>query len=133
MGMKQLEHAPPSRLGEIQARADAATAGPWVSTQSADEESTTWIESPWGDVLNHDERGSGHLHVNFSWMKRLDADFIAHARVDVPELVEALRAVETVHTQELGGTPSGEFADICGGCPNYWPCPTITAIRGVLP
>lgn len=118
MGMKQLEHAPPSRLGEIQARADAATAGPWLRRPSS---------SPRYAVVNNSA-------INIVPTIRLkDAEFIAHAREDVPELVEALRAVETVHTQELGGTPSGEFADICGGCPNYWPCPTITAIRGVLP
>lgn len=55
-----------------------------------------------------------------------------HAPEDRKDLLAALRAVEAVHTQELGGTPDGSPADICGGCPSYWPCPTIGAIREAL-
>lgn len=48
------------------------------------------------------------------------------------KLIAALEAVEAEHTKELGGTPDGSPADICGGCPNYYPCPTISAIAEAL-
>lgn len=83
-------------LDAIRARADAATEGPWETTQAQDEESTTWIEAPYDDVLHHDERGYGHMRENFAWMKRADAEFIAHARTDIPRLLAALDAVEAL-------------------------------------
>lgn len=48
------------------------------------------------------------------------------------KLIAALEAVAAEHTKELGGTPDGSPADICGGCPNYYPCPTIAAIAEAL-
>lgn len=86
------------RLDQIAARCNAATDGPWETWQASDEESTTWIDHRFGDVLNHDERGHGHMRENFAWMKRDDAEFIAHARTDVPALVAALRAVLAIDT-----------------------------------
>ncbi len=85
-----------SKLDEIAARADAATEGPWETIQSADEETTTWLEAPYDDVLHHDTRGHGHMRQDFAWMKRADAEFIAHAREDIPKLVAALRTVEAL-------------------------------------
>ena len=54
-----------------------------------------------------------------------DAEFIAHARQDVPALVAALRAVLEMHAE----TPYG-----CAVCEEQnwalpWPCPTVAAIR----
>lgn len=66
----------PERLGEIEARANAATRGPW--------EQDRW------EVLDSD----GFVlveHDSCEFIRIEDADFIAHAREDLPALVSALR------------------------------------------
>ncbi len=65
-------------LGEILARADAATAGPWHA-----ERISPLSRSTWADVLE--------LEYNETGMPLADATFIAHSRTDVPALVEAVR------------------------------------------
>lgn len=81
------------RVAEIAARLESATPGPWETTQAADEESTTWIEAPSGDVLNHDECGHGHMRENFAWMRRADADLIANAPSDLRYLMAEVAAL----------------------------------------
>ena len=92
-------------LDEIQARADAATDGPWAA-----------IERALGDVyiaelgmygVAWDEPAEWH---DSDEAPLADAEFIAHARTDVPRLVAALRAVEALvieadaaHVQYLAG------------------------------
>ena len=76
------------RLVEIQARADAATDGPWsfvADTRLTDTTSQWRIGSvaACADVASVTRFGDDHD----------DAEFIAHARADVPALVDALRAV----------------------------------------
>lgn len=70
-------------LDEIQARADAATPGPWEHVGS------------YGRIV------SGPVQVCRAYgddgTATPDAAFIAHARTDVPRLVAALRAVEALH------------------------------------
>lgn len=68
------------RLDQIEARANAATEGPWVA------EATSIYGAPYG---------GGHSYA-FPMIADLvkweaNADFIAHARTDVPDLVAALR------------------------------------------
>ena len=117
-----------SILDNIQARADKASKGPWAVDHDDFDGASVYMDDgiTWGrayvcrDLQQGEDEG------------RADAAFIAHARADIPTLVAALRAVEAIHTKELGGTPTGEFADICGGCPNYWPCPTVGAITEAL-
>jgi len=29
------------------------------------------------------------------------------------------------HTKQLGGTPTGDFADVCSCGKSYWPCDTL--------
>jgi hypothetical protein len=73
------------RLSAIEARAAAATAGPW------------WIYLGGGGwhVNSHDEHGRYGITVASLLTDDRDADaiFIANARQDVPTLVAALRAV----------------------------------------
>lgn len=117
------------RLDEIQARADAATEGPWkIETHYGMSQSRRrqivvpgWMtpiavlgqENPYGDP---------------------DAEFIAHARTDVPALVAALRAVLDLHKPEK----FMDFEDTCSGCdigtmdPPTWPCPTVRAVTAAL-
>lgn len=81
------------RLAAIQARADAATEGPWeyIGRNS--------IVTPPIDVDEADWGAEGHagLRIHTSQdshaYRYADAAFIAHARQDVPALVAALRAV----------------------------------------
>lgn len=77
------------RLAEIAGRADAATPGVWKlwgMSVMADQDGTSNVDTA-VDVartLYRDDAGKPR-----TW----DAEFIAHARQDVPRLVAALRAV----------------------------------------
>ena len=111
-----------SRLNEIEARANAATEGPWE-----------WDPQD-GWLGTEDE-----VTVGWKWgtlTQEGDGQFIAHARTDVPALVAALRAVLELHAP----TPSDIYPhDVCHHphCTDPtdqmeqspWPCPTVTAIR----
>ena len=74
------------RLDEIQARADAATRGPWSIWRSG-------TDYPQSVVANDD--GLSLVAETFTGPQHpaADAEFIAHARTDVPALGAALRAV----------------------------------------
>lgn len=81
-------------LDEIQARADAATEGPWEARDCPPCTERGRLEV---NIWDH----TGNFQIA-SWcdddeFHRPDAVFIAHAREDVPKLVAALRAVEAVH------------------------------------
>jgi hypothetical protein len=71
------------QLSEIKARADAATPGPWkafvINDDDLGEPMSSGIESIDGS-LNHGEECE-HFHP-------YDREFIAHARADVPALLE---------------------------------------------
>ena len=41
---------------------------------------------------------------------------------------EALRPIRELHKREGGGTPTGEYADMCYECQDYWPCGTAKLI-----
>jgi len=81
-------------LDEIEARADAATEGPWEATPNDRIVSSTktWPEGDPYDVAG----GFGNRGALVEALHTPDATFIAHAREDVPRLVAALRAVEAV-------------------------------------
>lgn len=128
----------PNPLDAIQARADAATEGPWrLWRDPSDSENKRGasVETAW----SHDAGGEDTDLIT-GWCAPADAEFIAHAREDVPRLVKALRAVEAVHRNEhrdhLGRkseTPT-ERGGFCYGCGWYGgaACPMITAIREAL-
>jgi len=79
-----------SELQAIEARAEAATEGPW--NIEGDEPKhlalSGWSASMWS-------AGSGYqvlLHRGTSWQpKRSDFEFIAHARTDIPALLAEVR------------------------------------------
>jgi hypothetical protein len=94
------------RLAEIRARAEAATPGPWTAefVFAEDERDRPDLEHYWDD---HSEwaynaepfRIEGPMVVEngeFSALSGPDADFIAHAREDVPYLLERVEALEKV-------------------------------------
>lgn len=103
------------RLAEIAACSAAADRGPWEVT--AGEKKAVFIESPNGDVLAHDVRGSGHLSEDYVWMSDANAALIANAQTYIAELLaevarlrEALtitdemveRAGKALYRQEFG-------------------------------
>ena len=116
-----------NRLDQIEARADAATKGPWVCVLNGDESEVTYANAP----ITWDDHG-GEVFTEG------DAEFIAHARTDVPALVAALYEVLDQHQRVVLPTylPIGRMEDvsICGVCtvegePADWPCPTVETIR----
>ena len=81
------------RLDQIAARANAATKGPWSYG------GRNRIQTPVIDVDEADWGGEGlsgyaiHAQQDTGAWRYADAEFMAHARADVPALVAALRAV----------------------------------------
>ena len=112
-----------NRLNKIEARANAATEGPWEAHGSL---ITSLTAGPGGEVAE----ASGQ-----------DTEFIAHTRTDVPDMAAALRAVLEVHQdggESQGYLDDGSYGDMphccteCGSLGEYgvpWPCATVTAIR----
>ena len=112
------------RLDEIEARANAATEGPWEAYPGYQTDFGAWMSAA------VDTAGGEYLVVEAERDK--DADFIAHARTDVPALVEALRAVLNLHFKAQPipaafGTQEG--GDYCVTCAEDWPCPTVETIH----
>lgn len=83
-----------NRLDEIAARAELATEGPWEATPNDRIVSST---KTWPEGDPYDVAGMfGHKGDVVEGCRTPDAEFIAHAREDVPALLAALRAVEAV-------------------------------------
>lgn len=82
-----------TQLDEIAARASRATKGPWK----------LWcmqvVTDPAGNSDIDDAQLIAHTAEPHRGLQTFNAEFIAHARTDVPKLVAALRAVEAVHTR----------------------------------
>ena len=115
-----------NRLDQIEARANAATEGPW----------TTYTVTPHmgSEVLTAPREGEDYGdYVVPEYIDMDNAAFIAHARTDVPALVAALRAVLKLHKEDGHGWGPGE--SFCTECQQGYgllvpyPCPTVTAIR----
>ena len=123
---------PTDLLGEIQDRADRATEGPWEAYSVP----ASRREAGYSAVGVSDTEVQVTQDVG-GW---LDADFIAHAREDVPRLVTALRAVLGAHTP-IEVEPSETLCRECSfrlpsgrylGKLSEWPCPTVRAITEAL-
>ena len=114
-----------NRLNEIEARANAATEGPWELLGDGE-----YVSGP-GILVAPDDGG----------VTSADAEFIAHARTDMPDMAAALRAVLEIHQdggESQGYLDDGSYGDMphccteCGSLGEYgvpYPCPTVTAIR----
>ena len=131
-----------NRLDEIEARANAATEGPWEWEGEAKAgweigaNSLVPSRRPDDPVLY----GYGYDASGIEVKTPADAEFIAHARTDVPWLLEqverrdkALEAVLDLHKEDGHGWGPGE--SFCTECQQGYgllvpyPCPTVTAIR----
>ena len=112
----------PDRLAEIEARANAATQGPWEWHPYMGSGAT--LAKP-----NHPFHEVNILKTTDDWPPVApDAEFIAAARTDVPALVAALRAVLDLHY----GEPYAQGPDYCAECEHRWPCPTVQAVADAL-
>lgn len=122
----------PLDLDAIEARAYAAAPLPW-SPLFADLDGE-YVPLSWWMAYDDPE----DPHGRFDWPQiQADAEFIAHARTDVPALVAALRKAEAQvaavlalhtrgrdrYTEPNGG---GLFYE-CDGCDDDWPCVTVRA------
>ena len=130
-----------NRLNEIEARANAATEGPWEAfgtvidaiTGPGDCRGCSGILSPAHEPACY--------YSEIAGAGEQDAEFIAHARTDVPDMAAALRAVLEIHQdggESQGYLDDGSYGDLpnccteCGSLGEYgvpYPCPTVTAIR----
>lgn len=120
-------------LDEIQARADAATEGPWEVDRNYPF-SSDLVGIFATDAKNYVLKATDDL--DDYPVTSGDATFIAHAREDVPKLVAAIRDVEAVHHVAQYKTLIGPY---CAGCtspidggPELWPCATLRAITEAL-
>lgn len=117
-----------NRLNEIEARANAATEGPWevdpfIWKPGHPIPSSEWLGIEADGPVNGEV---ARIRLNDDAAVR-DAEFIAHARADVPDMAAALRAVLELHKREEG--PSGDYCDECFLKEWYWPCRTVETIR----
>ena len=148
-------------LDDIEARAEAATPGPWVEEDKG--ASALVVEGTEG----YSADGSCRAVAEEVYLAK-DRAFIAHARTDVPQLVAALRAVRELHLPVPGykladdcpHTNDGSHAyfrhvvaedgfEMCLDMPDpnwttcvtcrdiygnnsEWPCPTVQAIASAL-
>ena len=93
----------PNQLAEIEARAEAATPGPWgiygyIGVLQTDGKRRNIIDI---GFLGTDERGFEiSVRVEETGIKPKDADFIAHARTDIPALLAHIRELEAERTNE---------------------------------
>lgn len=143
------------RLDEIEARANAATEGPWevgdrYHCQAADKCDCRQGYGPLIDTYQHHAWGTMHVHRSAEpwWdegvryrtdggppgdvvreIEPADAEFIAHARQDVPALVAALRGVISLHRIIRVGGAGGNIYEVCQTCNQPAPCAFIAAIH----
>lgn len=115
-----MKHEPMSqeRLEAIASRAATAERGPWEVTNGGDNDTSTFIDGPDGDVLIRNMRGHGYLSEEYVWVEEPNAQFIAHAREDVPALlaeVERLRARLTVDDDMVERAARAPYGPVAWG------------------
>ena len=139
---------PRETLARIRKRADAATPGPWAPWRDQD-------GAPHMNGLLMVGNAAAVIPEGESWVEGVDVnpiahtytpedrEFIAHARTDVPALLDALEKVLELHqpvTDGMGFTEDGyggisPACSSCGTSDEYavpYPCPTVTAITTAL-
>ena len=139
---------PRETLARIRAQADAATEGPWAPWRDQD-------GAPHMNGLLMVGNAAAVIPEGESWVEGVDVnpiahtytpedrEFIAHARTDVPALLDALEKVLELHqpvTDGMGFTEDGyggisPACSSCGTSDEYavpYPCPTVTAITTAL-
>ena len=117
-----------NRLNEIEARANAATPGPWEA--GCNDRHVLYVTTENEEFCA--ECGP-ELYDSQGFFSDDDTEFIAHARTDVPALAAALRAVLKLHKEDGHGWGPGE--SFCTECQQGYgllvpyPCPTRPGSR----
>ena len=114
-----------NRLDEIEARTRAASEGPWF-----DEERN--LDAPWDLTtvyygFHNGETPDRDLVAEAAYD---NAEFIAHARTDVPALVAVARYALSQHSKDEAHNECGHCADSYGE--DGWPCSTVREIHRLL-
>lgn len=124
------------RLDAIEARANAATAGPWhafdpfIGYECGECTCGQGPNAPYG----HEGQCGLDMLGSFDGLA-VDREFIAAARTEVPWLVSELRKAHVVfeRLRELHDTWNADIPDVvaeCGECKDDWPCRTLRQIDG---
>lgn len=124
-----------NRLDEIEARAHAATEGPWAPWK--DQDGAKHMQGllmvgnadaviPEGELWVEDVDINPVAHTYTPW----DREFIAHARADVPALVAVARYALSQHSKDEDHNECGHCADSYGE--DGWPCSTVREIHRLL-
>ena len=126
------------RLDEIEARANAATGGPWGVYDGAEsiltEHDCTGDCEDFHPILVRNQVDG--VPLPSVWSTPEDAVFIAQARTDVPALVAALRAVLDLHREARNDVDRTPPCPHCHGEPGVHECgcwadekwPTVCAV-----
>ncbi|WP_032376695.1 hypothetical protein [Rhodococcoides fascians] len=77
-------------LDAIQARADAATPGPWTAQTTGERGGDHWYVCDAGEAIAHIAAQDG---INEA-QREPDAQFFAHSRTDVVDLIARIRELE---------------------------------------
>ena len=121
-------------LAAIRQRVEKATEGPW-NTGFDYEKNDPIVLAPGyiEHTIDYTLTEGGLEHG------KADAEFIAHAREDIPALLDeidrlnaAIRAVEAVHQKRGASWPHNGGVFVCGADGAIWPCPTIRALTNAL-
>ena len=117
-----------SRLAEIQARVENATHGPW----------SVYRGDRIGTYITRPDLAGVAREWSLTWSDA-DAEFIAHARTDVPWLLgqvelrdKALEAVLDLHAADEDGDCAECIRRAQGRGDQSYPCPTVTRIQEAL-
>ncbi|QIK83003.1 hypothetical protein [Sanguibacter sp. HDW7] len=108
-------------LADITQRAEDATEGPW----EADGRTVNQCVGQWAEVVSTEVSCGSYCYggTGRGVESASDAEFIAHARTDVPALSAAIRDVLALHSPVYR-----PFPPICDRCRQAFPCDTYTAI-----
>ena len=122
-------------LDQAAERIDAATEGPWEVLEDSNQQ-----PAGCGPIMEQLIVAGEDAVLDWgNGTRKADAEFIAHAREDLPRLLAAVRAVEAVHEPiDALNVRINRIQKVCTGCGTddgnwqVWPCPTIRAITEAL-
>jgi hypothetical protein len=122
----------PERLTEIELRAAAATSGPWqmLSECPPGEHHHDWDEI-W---VGTSDRATIAVVGERYTAAPAEAEFIAHARTDVPDLVVEVRRLRAERDAALAlhQPTEDQYTDQwCAECGGGWECATVRALSPV--
>jgi len=118
------------QLAAIEARAEAATDGPW-ETHDGDVVQSYEIAVKTGE---HSYEREGIIPGEY--VRENDAEFIARARTDIPTLLAmvreqraAIERVKALHVREVLAVHEGYGEEAwCPNCRVHWPCEDYAAL-----